>query len=304
MRFVGAWAAVLALGLPLGACQQVDASKSGTDSATTADQPSLGSDYDYRLAFRLPPSRISQTQDAHVRACDQLGPARCRVTTVRYHVSGDNQVSAILSLMLDPTIAQTFGRAAAQTVSHAGGLMIDSQMVGGQRPDAAARAGNVVVRLRGEIADIDTQLRTALTDQQRAAAIDKQNRLKAAVQTIGELDQGALQGTATSPVLLTYASGTTLPVLGGSTSATFDSAGETFLSSLASLAQVLAGVGPWILVLLGGALILRRLIPVEEPAPPREVGVPMPKEEHDNRNVIQRLFGREEHHEDVHEPVN
>ncbi|MFX6435569.1 hypothetical protein ABTG69_20530, partial [Acinetobacter baumannii] len=77
--------------------------------------------------------------------------------------------------------------------------------------------------------------------------------------------QRALQGTATAVVLVTDGSGNALPALGGSASASFDAAGETFISSLAGLTQVLAGIGPWLVVLIGGALLLRRILPQDEP---------------------------------------
>ncbi len=292
--------------LMLSACDSADATKSGADNgaASGTEQGVAGGDYDYRLAFRVPPSRISPVQDAHVRACDQLGPSRCRVMTVRYHVGADNRVSALLALMIDPAIARNFGQEASKAVTAGGGALIDSRMAGSDTPGSASRAGNVVARLRDEVANIDTQLRRNLAPAQRAAAIDKQNRLRAAIQTIGEIDQGALQGAATSPILFTYISGSTLPALGGSPGASFNSAGDTFLSSLAGLTQVLAGVGPWLLVLIGGALILRRLIPAEDHASPAPLGVPLPHEASEERGIVHRIFSRDDHHDDTPHPGN
>lgn len=301
MRF-GALFGLVAM-TALAGCEPPQDNKSGVDPTllgATADQTVIGGDFDYRFAFRMPPARIAQLQDAHVRACDQLGASRCRVMTVRYHVGDDNKVSAVLTLMIDPAIARTFASNAAKSVAGAGGLMTDSRMAGGDTSGGEARAGNVVVRLRQEIANIDTQLRGTLSPPQRAAATEKQTRLRAAVETIGEVDPRALQGSATAAMLFTYGTGNALPSLGGSPEASFDAAGETFLSSLAGLTQVLAGVGPWLLVLLGGALLLRRLIPQEEAASPAPAPAPAA---HESRNIVQRLFGREEPH-DVHEPVN
>lgn len=305
MRFLGLVAALLVL----GGCDQASMSqggmtKSGADALIAADQAITSGNYDYQLAFRLPAARIAQVQDAHVRACDQLGPSRCRVTSVRYHVGTDNQVSAVLALMLDPSIARDFGQNAGRAVVKGGGALVDSRMAGSNAAGNAGRAGNVVARLRDEIAAIDTQMRGNLLPAQKAPLLDKQNRLRAAIQTIGELDQGALQGTATSPVLFTYAAGTTLPALGGSPEASFYSAGDTFLASLAGLTQVLAGVGPWLLVLIGGALLLRRIIPQEAPAPAPVPAPAAPREP----GIIQRIFNRDDHHDDTPEaspaPVN
>lgn len=304
---IGLGVAGLFLGaVTLAACAPIDAGKSGTNNGPTAalverandgGAAMVGNDFDYRYAFRLPPARIAEIEDAHVRACDQLGRSRCRVMTVRYRVEDDNSVSAILAFQIDPAMAGNFGRAAAGTVRSAGGLVIDTRM-GGDAMTARGRASNVVARLREEIASIDTQLKSGLTDEQRSAATDRQNRFRAAIAAIGEIDQAATEGVATTPILFTYQSGTVIPSLGGSASATFDNAGQTFVQSAAAMAQVLAGVGPWLLLLLGAALILRRFVNPDETPPAREIGVPAPPHE-DNRNVIQRWFSRES--EPVHE---
>lgn len=250
----------------------------------------IGDDFDYRYAFRLPAARIAEVQDTHVRACDQLGRARCRVLTNRYHVNdADNSVSAILAFQIDPSIAHGFGRTAGGTVKMAGGLVMDSRMIG---TDGATRAGGTVARLREEIANIDMQLKGQLSDSQRLAATEKQERFRSAVATIGELNQAAPQGVATAPILFTYQSGNVIPSLGGSATATFDNAGQTFIQSAAAMAQVLAGVGPWLLVLLGGALILRQFVPAEDPEPVRSMTTAQSAAE-DNRGIVQRWFGRD-----------
>ena len=302
MRFGAIFVATLAGMAALAGCAPVDAGKSGADTALSAimvDRGSVGSgntigaDFDYRYAFRLPPAKIVEVQDAHVRACDQLGPSRCRVITVRYRVDDNNMVSGVLALQLDPSLATNFGRAASQTVKSSGGLLIDSRVAGADAASGSGRASNVVARLRDEIVKIDTQLRGSPSDDQRQALKDRQSRLRAAIETIGELDQSATQSLATAPILFTYASGTVIPSLGGSTSATFDNAGDTFLQSLASMSQLLAGVGPWLIGLLLAALLLRRVVQPDAAAPGRELGVPLP-EAAPSRNVIQRWFGRDD----------
>jgi hypothetical protein len=114
--------------------------------------------------------------------------------------------------------------------------------------------------------------------------------------TIGEVDQGAGTSVATTPMILTYASGGAVAGALGSSDATFDTAGATLLASLAGLATVLAGVGPWLVLLIGGALILRRIVqgdPNKTPAPELPVA---PHEANEGRNVVQRWFSRDEHH--------
>lgn len=294
MRFALGFAGLLLL---LTGCSPIGvdpaAMAGGTSPAasrTDSSNAALGDDFDYRYAFRMPAARIAEVQDGHVRACDQLGRARCRVLTNRYHINDtDNSVTAVLAFQIDPVLARSFGRNAGAAVKTAGGLVMDSRMIGS---DGAARGAGIVARLREEIANIDMQLRGTLSDQQRVAAEERQTRLRAAIATIGELDRASMQGLATTPVLFTYQSGTVIPSLGGSATATFDNAGETFVQSAAAMAQVLAGVGPWLIVLLGVALLLRQFVPQEEPEPARTPAAADPPVEGD-RGVLQRWFGRE-----------
>ncbi len=299
MRFVTSLVALAAL----GGCAPMDSSTANNGSGSAASRPGdaapLGTDFDYRYAYRVPAARIGQLQDSHVHGCDLLGPARCRVTAVRYHVGDDNSVSALLSLQIDPAVARSYGRAATAATKAAGGLLIDAQSAGMNGAQSGARASGIVAKLREEDANIDATLRAGASDESRSAANAKQARIRAAIATIAEIDQNATQSIATTPMLITYASGNAIPSLGGSAGATFDNAGQTFIQSLASLAQVMAGIAPWLLLLLGGALLLRRFVTPEEPAPARPVGVPLPSEE-TNRNVIQRWFSREP--EPEHDP--
>lgn len=299
MRFALGFAGLLML---LAGCSPIGvdpAAMAGGQSPaagrSNASDTALGDDFDYRYAFRMPAGRVAEVQDSHVRACDQLGRARCRVLTNRYHVNdGDNSVTAVLAFQIDPVIARTFGRNAGTAVKNAGGLVMDSRMVGS---DTASRGGGTIARLREEIANIDLQLKGTMTDAQRVAATEKQDRLREAVATIGELDRATMQGLATTPVLFTYQSGTVIPSLGGSATATFDNAGETFVQSAAAMAQILAGVGPWIVVLFGVALILRQFVPREEAEPVRVAPVTGQESSGNasaDRGVLQRWFGRED----------
>ncbi|UUX98306.1 hypothetical protein [Sphingomonas sp. J315] len=76
---------------------------------------------------------------------------------------------------------------------------------------------------------------------------------------------------ATAPVLITYASGTPAPGLNGSADASFRDAGDKLVNSAAGIAQVLASVGPWLLLMVVAVLLLRLLIHGTSGAPaPRD----------------------------------
>jgi hypothetical protein len=236
-------------------------------------------------------------QESHAKGCEQLGPARCRITAVRYRADEQNHITATLTLLLDPTLARAYGKAATATVTGAGGALTHADVAGADSVAATGRSDSVVVRLRDALGNIEAQLHGPVTNDQRVQLTAKADHLRAAIATIGDLDQSAGTSAATTPLILTYESGG--PVAGalGSSDATFDTAGATLMSSLAGLATVLAGVGPWLVFLLGGALILRWIVqgnPNKAPAPE----IPSaPVENSEGRNVIQRWFSRDEHHE-------
>ena len=310
MRFAGILSAgLLAACAALTGCDQAagptglvsaDAAKPGAkpDDAALAPPDSA---FDYRYAFRLPASRIEAVQESHARGCDQLGPARCRITAMRYKVGNDNAIEAVLTLMLDPTVARAFGKAATQTVTNAHGTMTNADIAGADAAANAARAGTVVAQLREALANAEAQARTATTAEQKAQLLAKAERLRSAVATVGEVAQGANSGAATAPVVFRYASGGAIPGIGATPEATFGTASDTFLASLAGLLVVLAGVGPWIVLLLGGALLLRWILSRTEGAA-APVLPPAPRAQSDaDRNVIQRWFARDDAKE--HETV-
>lgn len=292
--------AVMAALLMLAGCDEVpgqaDASTTGSSTAQPASTAPTPAAFDYRYAFRLPSSNIAAVQESHAKGCDQLGPAHCRITAVHYSVDDQNHVTATLTLKLDPTIARAYGKAAIATVTGAHGALTKADIAGADSVAAMGRSDTVVAKLRDAIANIEAQMRGPVTPEQRTQLAAKADHLRAAVATIGEVDQGAGTSVATTPVLLTYESGGAVAGALGSSDATFDTAGATLMSSLAGLATVLAGVGPWLILLLGAALILRRIVqgdPKRTPAP----GIPpAPQETSEGRNVIQRWFSRDEHH--------
>ena len=291
--------AVIAALLMLAGCDQVpnQADASGAQAQPAAGDTTPGAAFDYRYAFRLPSPHILAVQESHARGCERLRPARCRITAVRYRADEQNHVTATLTLLLDPTLARAYGKAATATVTGAGGALTHADVAGADSVAATGRSDSVTVRLRDALGNIEAQLHGTVTADQRLQLTAKADHLRAAIATIGDLDQSAGATAATTPVILTYESGGPIAGALGSSDATFDTAGATLMSSLAGLATVLAGVGPWLILLLGGALILRRIVqgdPDKAPAPELPAA---PAEGAEGRNVIQRWFSRDEHHE-------
>lgn len=299
MRALAVGAAVLLLGGCDGG-PHAGGNAPGAADANGAGPETPGSAFDYRYAFRLPAARIASVQESNAQGCDRLGPARCRITAMRYTVGDDNQVAAVLTLKIDPTLARPFGKAASATVRSAGGATTNADVAGADSVAATGRSDTVIARLRDALGNSEAQLRGTMTDEQRAQLSDKAERLRGAIATIGEIDQSAGGGIATTPVILTYGSSGAIPGVGASSDATFDNAGATFLSSLAGLMVLLAGVGPWAALLLGGALLGRWLLQGRETRADAPALPAAPRDGEQSRNVVQRWFGRDEHREPEH----
>ena len=250
--------------------------------------------FDYRYAYRLSAARIEAVQESHAKRCEQLGPARCRIVAVRFNRDDQNNVAATLTLRIDPTLARAFGRQASATVTASGGALIAADVVGAD--PAAGRGEAVTARLRAALDNAEAQARANPGD---ATITARAARVRAAIATIGELDQGAGTALATTPMILTYASSGNIPGVGASADASFETAGATFMTSLAGLAVVLAGVAPWALLLIGGALALRWLLGREERGEAPHLPA-APDEADERREVVQRWFSREERNEPEH----
>jgi len=291
---------ILAFCLPLlllAGCDPAPAQSGAAPSGQgVAPADAASGAFDYRYAYRLPGARINAVQESHAKGCDQLGPARCRITAVRYKVDEQSNVVATLTLRIDPTLARAFGKQASATVTSSGGALISSDIAGADSIAAAGRGEAVMAKLRDALDNAEAQGRAKPGDATIAARAD---RLRTAIATIGELDQGAGSALATTPMILTYASGGSIPGVGASADASFETAGATFMTSLAGLAVMLAGVGPWALLLIGGALALRWLLGRDERSEAPELPA-APHEASESRNVVQRWFGREEQHEPEH----
>jgi hypothetical protein len=258
--------------LLLAGCQAAPAETAKTDTV----QPPAAN-YDLRYAFRVPGDRIAAVQESHAKGCEQLGPSRCRITALKYGVDDHNQASAVLTLTLDPAIARAFGKAATDTAVKARGALVSAEVL----DDPAT--GSVPARLRRAAEEAEAKLKDATDPDERAKLSADAARARAAVATIADLDRSNGPLLATAPVLISYDAGNGSGVGGAS----FQGAGDALMMSLAGLATILAGIGPWLVLLIGGALLLRLIIPREEPAP-----APVAKAE--EPGMLDRLFHRHE----------
>lgn len=303
MRVVWALAA-LAL---LAGCDDGNRSADGKDksefaSAANAEAfASTGTGFDYRYAYRLPGSRVKGVLQSNADACDRIGPARCRILSMRYRVDDGNKTRAVLTIRIDPSIARPFGDAVTKNVTGSDGVLVDTEITGADST-ATARSTAVVKRLQDQLQN--ARASTAPEDQARAA------RLQNALSMIAEVEASQGQTLANAPMLFTYESSSALSGL-GSSEANFRTAGQTLENSVAQLVQLLASIGPWCLLMLAVVLVLRWIIHGRavgsDPEPRHDDGYDSVhnggdghahRERGDNRNLIQRWFSRDE--EDQH----
>lgn len=292
MRFLAALAALVLL----SGCE-TQPGKPGEDAAfRSADKAQAfvrtGSGFDYRYAFRLPGDRVKEVLQSNADACDRLGPARCRISGMRYSVSEGNHTQAVLTFSIDPTIARNFGDAAVKTLQSADGRLVDSE-ISGTDATTSARTLAIVGRLRDRLKSAQA---LPPTDPTAKAQIQK---IQSALDTIAESEAGQAETLATAPVLITYESSSALSGL-GSADANFRNAGASLEDSVSRVLIVLAAVGPWLLALIVIIVLLRFAVHggsafrAGEPDPDQGYEPQHDRPHDDNRNLIQRWFSRED----------
>src|SRR4051812_13530704 len=111
MRVVWALAALALLAGCDDGAKKAPGAKDKSEFATAADAEafaSTGTGFDYRYAYRLPGNRLKGVLQSNADACDRLGPARCRILSMRYRVDDSNHTKAVLTIRIDPAIARNY----------------------------------------------------------------------------------------------------------------------------------------------------------------------------------------------------
>ena len=267
-------AVTLCLGL-VACSQKPESSEQRSEAAMTADvaaptEPSApgialtaapGVAFAYRYAFRMPAAKIARAQEAHAQACEKLGPARCRITGMRYRLLGENNVEAMLAFKLDPGLARGFGRDAIVSVTAESGKLVDAEISG-------TDAGAAIKRLETDAARLDEQRKrnAALLDNpklkadQRSELFSRQAELDQTAAATRDTKAAQQESLAVTPMVFEYGAGPA--VRGFDPSAPLTSAADTAIGSaqftLALLLGALALLGPPGLVAIAIVLLWRR----------------------------------------------
>jgi hypothetical protein len=220
--------------------------------------------FNYKYAFRLPAERISAVQEEHAQACEKLGLARCRITGMYYHLTGDRDVEARLDFKVDPAIARAFGKEGIATVSHADGRLVRSEISGtdvGTQIDAAnrgeAQQSETLRKIEAQLARSDLKAPERVELQRQAREI----RDEIAASKAGKAEKQ--ESLAKTPMSFAYESGDMAPGVRRSLSDGFANLVGAFEWMLLALITLL----PWLLVAglawLGWRRFGRRPAPAE-----------------------------------------
>jgi len=232
------------------------------DVATAAAAPggiaptaAPGVAFNYKYAFRLTAERISAVQEEHAQACEKLGLARCRITGMYYHLTGERDVEARLDFKLDPAIARAFGKEGIAAVRHADGRLVTSEISG-------TDAGSAIVKVNRSQADqeealrrIEAQLaRPGLGGRERAELQSQAQQIREAM-AAGRAEKAEKQESlASTPMSFSYESGDMAPGVRRSLSDGF----ANLLAALEWMLLALITLLPWLLVAGLGWLGWRR----------------------------------------------
>lgn len=214
--------------------------------------------FSYSYSFRLPNANIAGVQEQHAAACEKLGLDRCRITGMRYTVSDQDDVRAMLALKLAPDLARQFGKDGIAAIQKAQGSLVDAAISGND-------VGSSIDQSRRRTASLEARIK-ALEAQRKAGnnrRYDDSYELTNQIATLRtELDREAQSRTdagealANTPMAFQYNSGNAL-----STSALGEAWATSTNSFVAIIGLFVIAIGlllPWLLLAAAGWLLFRR----------------------------------------------
>jgi hypothetical protein len=228
-----------------GEADRASADERAAAPAGIAPTAAPGVAFNYKYAFRLPAERISAVQEQHAQACEKLGLARCRITGMYYHLTGDRNVEARLDFKVDPTIARAFGKEGIAAVAHADGLLVTSDITGTD----AGSAINAVDRDQAQQAEalkkIEAQLAQAGLKAPERVELQRQAQQLREAMAAGKAEKADKQESlAKTPMSFAYEAGDMAPGVRRSLS---DGVGNV-VAALEWMLLTLLTLLPWALV--------------------------------------------------------
>jgi Domain of unknown function (DUF4349) len=222
--------------------------------------------FSYSYAFRLPNANIAGVQEAHAAACEKLGLDRCRITGMRYTVSDQDDVHAMLALKLAPDLARQFGKDGIAAIQKAQGSLVDAAISGNDAGSAIDQSRRRTASIEARIKSLEAQLKPGT-----ARRYDDSNEIRNHIATLQtELDRESQSRTdagealANTPMVFQYNSGNAL-----STSALGEAWATSTSGFVAIIGLFVIAIGvllPWLLLSGAGWLLYRRFLRPNAPA--------------------------------------
>jgi hypothetical protein len=253
---------VAATALLVGGCSQGgrQAAEDVHESPNVSPTAAPGVAWRYGYDFELPDEAIASVQETHSSKCEALGVARCRITGLRYSVTDDNTVSAMLEVKLAPDLARQFGKDATSDVKKANGRLSNMHFAGEDTAPASSQAARTESEAARRIADLEKQLgNRALKDAERAQLQQQLSELRSEVASAQALAQAARESLASTPMTFNYYGKGGISGFAGH-NPVMDAA-RSFVSSLVTMItvilQVFAVLLPWLLLVFLLVLLAR-----------------------------------------------
>lgn len=185
----------------VGSCSANESGGAGDGVSSSSPGRAWQFNYDFLLADK----RIEQVQERHGARCEQLGPARCRITGMRYSVNEDDGVSGELQVKLNPAIARRLGRLALEDVRTVEGKLVRTEFVGEDVGTGVANARSTGDELTRQIADLQQRIDAAQVGSPERAELQRQlEALNARASEQRDLARGGEERLAATPVTFHY----------------------------------------------------------------------------------------------------
>lgn len=215
--------------------------------------------FSYSYAFRLPNANIAGVQEAHAQACEKLGIDRCRITGMRYTVSDQDDVRAMLAFKLAPDLARQFGKDGIAAIQKAQGSLVDAAISGNDMGTAIDQSRRRTASLEARIKLLEARLKEGglRRDDDSDSTRNQIAGLRAELEREAQNRTDAGEALANTPMVFQYNSGSAL-----STSAlgeAWATSSNGFVAIIGLFVIALGLLLPWLLLAGAGWLLVRRL---------------------------------------------
>lgn len=228
-----------------------------------AGQPVSYLAYRYDYSVRLPGEGLADLHGAHVAACEAAGLNQCQVIHASTQNAGTENARAHLRLRAAPAWIARFREGLSAELEGAGGTVI-SEETGVE--DLTTQIVDGEARLRARIALRD-RLQTMLEQSEaRLEELIQVERELARVQSDIEARESLIAALRLR-VSMSELSVSYQPQLTPASASNFDpvreaidSMSRTFAESLGALITFLAGLAPWLVLIIPGAWLIQRWV--------------------------------------------